>query len=451
MSAEIKIRATETSARVHTDLMNSHYCAWLEFLEETETWTAAQIAKYQLEQLKKVVLHAYENCPAYRSLFDREGITPADIKSLGEVDKLPFVTKENLRDKLEEFSCPWPDRKYVTTGGSTGIPFGFYRDDIAFGRELASKAHQYHRIGWKEGDRQLVLRGLPIQTPDQMTYVPEFGELRCSSYHLTPAHMETFYLRALEYRPKWLRCYPSSGHIFARFLNERGWKIPSIEGVLCASENLYEFQRALLQRVFGEKVFSHYGHYELAVLAGYCEHAPAYHVLPQYGYAELLDRHGKQVRTPGEIGEIVATSFLMYATPMIRYRTCDYAAFKSCACAECGRPYEVWDRIEGRLQEFVVTSTGRLISMTAINMHDSTFDGVRQFQFHQAERGRITMNYVPRPECTDSALAFLKSRVLEKLGSDVTLSLRPVEEIPLTARGKHRFLIQELPVEFHDE
>src|SRR6516225_11689602 len=103
MSAEIKIRATETSARVHTDLMNSHYCAWLEFLEETETWTAAQIAKYQLEQLKKVVLHAYENCPAYRSLFDREGITPADIKSLGEVDKLPFVTKENLRDKLEEF------------------------------------------------------------------------------------------------------------------------------------------------------------------------------------------------------------------------------------------------------------------------------------------------------------------------------------------------------------
>ena len=89
--------------------------------------------------------------------------------------------------------------------------------------------------------------------------------------------------------------------------------------------------------------------------------------------------------------------------------------------------------------------------MTAINMHDSTFDGVRQFQFHQTERGRITLNYVPRPGCNDSALEFLRSRVLEKLGSDITLSLRPVEEIPLTARGKHRFLIQELRVEFHDE
>ena len=453
MSNEINFRAkvSDGTGRVHADLINPHYCEWLQFLQESEFWTAAQIAEYQLEQLKKIVLHGYENCTAYRSIFDREGITPADIKSLDDTARVPFVTKEELRDSLEEFSCSWPDRTYVTTGGSTGIPFGFYRDDIAFGRELASKAHQYRRIGWKEGDRQLVLRGLPIQTSDHMMYAPEFEELRCSSYHLTPEDMERFYLRALEYHPKWLRCYPSSGYIFARFLDERGWKIPSIDGVLCASENLYEFQRGLLQKVFGEKVFSHYGHYELAVLAGYCEQVHAYHVLPQYGYAELLDRHGERVRTPGQIGEIVATSFLMYATPMIRYRTRDYAAFKSCSCPECGRPYEVWDRIEGRLQEFVVTGTGRLISMTAINMHDSTFDCVRQFQFHQSERGRVTLNYVRRPECDDSSLAFLRSQVAEKLGSDMSLSLQPVDHIPLTARGKHRFLVQELRVEFHDE
>jgi phenylacetate-CoA ligase len=452
MSKEIRVgpKISESNARVHADLTNPYYCDWLQFLEESDSWTAAQIADYQLEQLQKVVLHSYENCPAYRSIFDREGITPADIKSLDSIEKVPFVTKEDFRDGLEEFSCQWPDREYVTTGGSTGIPFGFYRDDIAFSRELASKAHQYHRIGWKEGNRQLVLRGLPIETPDHMTYVPEFEELRCSSYHLTSPVMETFYRRALEYGPKWLRCYPSSGYIFARFLDERGWKIPSIEGVLCASENLYEFQRKLLQKVFGEKVYSHYGHYELAVLAGYCELAPTYHVLPQYGYAELLDPRGKRVQAPGEIGEIVATSFLMYATPMIRYRTRDYAVFKSYGCAECGRPYEVWDRIEGRLQEFVITETGRLISMTAINMHDSTFSCVRQFQFHQTARGKVTLNYVPGPTCDESSLIFLRSRLMEKLGTDVTLDLTPVNEIPLTARGKHRFLIQGLQVEFHD-
>jgi len=439
------------SGRVHADLMNPHYRAWLEFLEDSESWTSNEISQYQIEQLKKVVSHAYENCPGYRNSFDRHGITPNDVYSLEDIEKLPFITKEELRDQLEVFSCPWPERKYVTTGGSTGIPFGFYRDDIAFGRELASKAHQYHRIGWKEGDRQLVFRGLPIQAADRMTYVPEFEELRCSSYHLTAEDMERFYRRALEYQPRWLRCYPSSGYIFARFLDEHGWTIPSIEGVLCASENLYEFQRALMQRVFGERVYSHYGHYELAVLAGYCQYAPTYHVLPQYGYAELLDSQGRRVQAPGQVGEIVATSFLMYATPMIRYRTRDYAVFKGDICTKCERPYDIWERIEGRLQEFIVTGTGRLISMTAINMHDSTFDGVRQFQFHQREQGALTLNYVPRPECNDAALTFLKSRVMEKLGSDVTLQLKAVKDIHLTGRGKHRFLIQELPVEFHDE
>ena len=158
MSNEIKVRAkaSDGNGRVRASLMNPQYRTWLESLEERESWTAAQIANYQLEQLKKVVRHSYENCPAYRSIFDREGIAPAGIQSLDDVEKVPFVTKENLRDRLEEFSCPWPGRKYVTTGGSTGIPFGFYWDDIAFSRELTSKAHQYHGIGWNEGDRPLV-------------------------------------------------------------------------------------------------------------------------------------------------------------------------------------------------------------------------------------------------------------------------------------------------------
>src|SRR5215831_7936117 len=107
MSNEIKVAATASygNKRVHADLINPHYCAWLQFLQESESWTAAQIAEYQLEQLKKVARHSYENCPAYRSIFHREGITPADIKSLDDVEKMPFVTKEDFRDRLEEFSC----------------------------------------------------------------------------------------------------------------------------------------------------------------------------------------------------------------------------------------------------------------------------------------------------------------------------------------------------------
>ena len=86
------------------------------------------------------------------------------------------------------------------------------------------------------------------------------------------------------------------------------------------------------ERRFSTRVFSHYGHYELAVLAGFCEKEDTYHVLPQYGYAELLDSNGKPVTQPGGMGEIVATSFIMHATPIIRYRTRDYAVLKGWQC-----------------------------------------------------------------------------------------------------------------------
>jgi phenylacetate-CoA ligase len=437
-------QGTETAkpARVHADLQNPEYVAWLRFLETSETWSREEIERYQLEQFRKIVAHAYSNTAAYRELWDRAGVSPESIRALGDVQRLPLVTRDDIRDRLVAFRAPWANDEYVTTGGSTGVPLGFYRNRDAFAKELASKAHQYHRIGWREGDRQLVLRGLTIDALDQIEYVENFEELRCSSYHLTDENMERYYRRALEYQPRWLRCYPSAGSLFARFLDERGWRIPSIVGVLCASENLYDGQRALLQKVFS-RVFSHYGHYELAALAGYCEHESTYHVLPQYGYAELVDAAGP-VTTPGSTGEIVATSFLMYATPFVRYRTGDVAVLKGFGCAKCGRPYQVWERIDGRLQEFVQTATGRLISMTAMNMHDGTFDQVQQFQFHQSHKGEVVLQYVPRPAFDSAALQLMRARLMAKLGNDMKLDFKPVESIALTKRGKHRFLIQEL-------
>jgi phenylacetate-CoA ligase len=419
----------------------------MRFLAGSENWSADQVSSYQLSELRRIVRYAYERTKAYRELYDRAGVTPDSIQKLDDIVNLPSVEKEMIRNRLEDFSVALRGRSYVTTGGSTGIPFGFYRDNISFSRELASKAHQYHRVGWKEGDRQLVLRGLPIKRRNRMQFYPRFNELRCSSYFLIPEWMEAYRLRAFKYRPDWLRVYPSSGFIFANFLKETGRPFPPLKGVLCASENLYDFQKEILQEVFHARVFSHYGHYEMAALAGFCEYEDTYHVLPQYGYAELIGPNGKLVSEPGLRGEIVATSFIMHATPFIRYRTKDLATLKSHGCPSCGRPYPVWERIDGRLQEFIATSTGRLISMTAINMHDDIFDHIRQFQFAQEEKGKITFKYVPKPTCRPDVVADMRNRLMVKLGEDVTLAMEEVPEIPLTSRGKHRFLIQKLDLD----
>src|SRR5690349_19701379 len=127
----------------HIDLRNRHYCDWREFLQKADRWSASQAEEYQLSQVKRIVRHAYENTLGYRKLYANAGVSPNSVKSLEDLRKFPTVTKEMIRDGLESFSAPTRNRVYVTTGGSTGIPFGFYRDSKSFAKELASKAHQY--------------------------------------------------------------------------------------------------------------------------------------------------------------------------------------------------------------------------------------------------------------------------------------------------------------------
>jgi phenylacetate-coenzyme A ligase PaaK-like adenylate-forming protein len=435
---------------VHKDLTNADYVAWTQFLREADDWSLEKIRDFELSEIRRITEFAYQNTKGYRKLFDEAGVNPSDIKTLEDFKKFPFLTKEMIRDNLEDFSADVPNRFYVTTGGSTGIPTGMYRDPISFAKELASKAHQYYRIGWREGDRQIVFRGLQIDTPEATEFLPEFNELRCSTYQFGTEKMELYRQKAFEYKPEWIRCYPSSGYVFARYLKDSQKPFPPIKGMLCSSEQFYDFQKQLFEEVFGAdaRIFVHYGHYEMAALAGFCEYTDDYHVLPQYGYVELLDKNNNQVTKAGEVGEIVATSFIMHATPFIRYRTADLAVLKSNGCDKCGRPYQIWEKTEGRMQELIATKTGRFISTAMLNMHDNTYDHLKQFQLHQHELGSVIFRFIPKPSCSEEILREVKRTLQGKLGDDIELILEPVEEIPLTKRGKHRLLIQELDLKF---
>lgn len=420
----------------HQDLTNTDYVSYRKFLKTADKWTLKEIHAYQLQKLKTLVAYAYKQTHGYRTLYDNHRFHPTQLKKLADIKLIPFLTKAMIRDHLEDFSIKLPGRSYVTTGGSTGIPLGFYRDKASFAKELASKAHQYSRLGWKEGDPQMVLRGLVINSTSHMQFFPEFNELRCSSYHLTPKWMELFRKKSFAFKPLWLKCYPSSGFILAKYLQNINKPFAPLKGVLCASENLYPYQKKVLEKVFNCRVFSHYGHYETAAIASFCEYSDYYHVLPQYGFVELLE------------GEIIATSFIMRATPFIRYRTMDVATLQGWSCPKCKRPYQIWKSIDGRTQDFILTKTGRLISSTAINMHDDIFDHLLQFQFYQDKKGEVTFNFIPKDTCIPQVIKDMQHRLLFKLGRDMILHMQAVKKIALTPRGKYRFLMQKLTLPY---
>jgi phenylacetate-CoA ligase len=431
---------------LHKDLSNEHYVQWLDFLAKSETWSRQQIEEYQFKHLQTAIHYAWENTVGYKKLWTRHGVSPASFNSLSDINRFPCVTKEDIRDNLSDFTVKTSYMEYVTTGGSTGIPLGLYRTPQAFGRELASKAHQYYRVGWREGDPQIVFRGLPISTQDKTEFFPEYNELRCSSYYMTPEWLDGFLRKACEYKPLWLRCYPSSGYALAKHIKQSNLRFPQLKGILCASENLYDFQKSYMNETFGCRVFSHYGHYECAVLAGYCEYNDKYHVLPQYGFAQLLDPNGYTITTSGQAGEIVASSFIMDSTLFIRYRTGDIALYASAECSECNRPYQLWNKIEGRTQDYIVTGSGRHISIAAINMHDNIFDELKYFQYYQDTPGTLVFRYISKDDAHPPDTKIIRDKLNAKLEGDIAILFKQVtlDEIKRTPRGKFLFLEQKL-------
>ncbi|MFA7072660.1 MAG: phenylacetate--CoA ligase family protein, partial [Methanoculleus sp.] len=401
--------------------------------------------------------HAYANVPYYRRVFDDRGLVPGDIQTPADLRLLPVLTREDLQTHLPDLKARnYPDAafEYVTTGGSTGIPVGFYYEKGASrAREWAFMKTQWDRVGYRFGDKCVVLRGYIVGSARDAVYWKKtlFGRwLLMSSHHMTEETLPAYISEIRRFKPRFIQSYPSTAALLARYMIEHGVdSFPTVRAVLCGSENLYPWQRSLLEEAFGCRVFSWYGNSEQTVLAGECEESTHYHIFPEYGIVELIGRDGRPVTNPGEMGEVVATNLTNYVCPLIRYRTMDLATAAQGPCT-CGRHYPLLEHVEGRLHEFIVTKDRRLISMTAVNMHSDVFDNVVQFQFYQEKVGEVLLRIVRKPGYTDRDTDYILSELEKKFEGDVDVTVHFVTKIPRTRRGKYRFLIQDLPLDGGD-
>ena len=423
------------------------YRQTLDFLLKSQYWTANQHEAYQLETFQKLLHHAVSHVPFYRRFY--AGVNPQDIKSLEDIRILPLINKDHLRQFREEMKAEnYPDSafQYHTTGGSTAKPVGLYwQADRTVPMEKAFMKRQFGWIGYTlEHDRIVNIRGIP-PSKGKLSEIVAGNQLRLSSYQMTPAVLDTYVELIQEFKPKVLQAYPSSALVLAKHLLEKRLRLPSIQIVLCGSEQFFPWHRKIIAEAFKCRIYSWYGQSEYVALAGECEHSTDYHFYSEYGVTEILKQNGEPV-APGETGEIVATGFLNFAFPLIRYRMEDLATLSRTPSCNCGRPYMRAERIDGRIQEMIVSKHENLISMTAINMHDEVFDSLHQFQFYQNRPGHLTLNIVPKLHHNENHEKKIIQALQSKLGGQFDITLNQVKHVQQTHRGKTRFLIQEIPL-----
>ena len=427
--------------------LGARYAEFDQLSRAVESWSVGQIQEYQLQQLRRTLVQAASYCPFYQERFARAGFRPESLRGLDDLRECPLLTKQDLlkhREEMVSGALPGKQRLYLTTGGSTGVPVGFYlQKGVSRPKEQAFLEAQWRRAGYFDGARLAVIRG--HVTSDKAggrisSYDATRDWLMLSSYHLTEARLPD-YLEALErFKPDLLHAYPSAALQLAEFLERAGqqWRLP-LRGLLCGSERLTLPQKRLLERVFKCRVFRWYGHSERVVLAAEGRRSELFYFWPTYGLVEFGPAN------EDGLCEVIGTSFHNLVMPLIRYGTGDFVRLADAQRdGELEFPWPAAAAIEGREQEFLVSKSGRRISLTAFNMHDTIFDGLYAVQFFQEAPGLAEFRYVAGSGFDSSRLANIEAGIRRKLGDDFRIELKAVAETEKTSRGKHRWLVSRL-------
>lgn len=419
-------------------------------LEESDPERVTRIAS---QRLAETLRWAANTVPACQGLM----VPGPDDDPLEVLAQWPVVDKAMVkRDLVSRLSgaLPASQRQRIFTGGSTAEPMMFYlQKGVTRSREYAFMDRFHSRVGYREGrDLALALRGRVVPTaqmPGGRLWMTEpiKRQLILSSDHLTTEFMPR-YVEAMRYwRPSFILAYPSALYPIARWLLDHPAQdvTEAVHGVMLYSENILEHQLALIRQVFGCPVLQHYGHSERVLMAATLPEDDRYHFWPQYGHMELLDARGRPVTQPGEIGEIVGTSFDNRVMPFVRYRTGDMAMLSDRPPHSSLPGYSVVQRIEGRLQEFIVCRDHRLISICAMGAaHFDELSAVECMQFEQFVPGELVLKIVTATPLSARARIAVSQAVTARTQQGCDVTVQEVGAIKRTRVGKHRMLVQHL-------
>ena len=329
------------------------------FQQEIECMPHEKIRELQNEKLLKQVRHVWDDVPYYRAKMQEKGLTPDDIKSLDDLHKLPFLTKDDLRKAYPYGLMGRPLKDCVriqSTSGTTGQRVvAFYTPhDIHIWEEMCARA-----IVAAGGSDESVVQvsygyGLFTGGPGLNGGSHLLGSLTIPT---SSGNTDRQIMFIKDLSATILCCTPSYAAFIGERMKEMGLgpnDIPLKAGIFGA-EAWSEEMRRDIEATMGIKAYDIYGLTELCGpgVSFECEDQHGMHINEDYFIAEIIDPKTGEVLPEGSLGELVFTTLDKEAFPLLRYRTRDITSLSHEKCP-CGRTHVRMSRLKGRTDDMLI-------------------------------------------------------------------------------------------------
>ena len=329
------------------------------FDEKMETMTRAQIEALQLERLQATVQHCM-NSPFYRKRFEEAGLKPEDIKTLDDIRRIPFTTKQDLRDTYPFGMASVPLRECTrlhSSSGTTGTPTVILHTQKDLEEWAAQVARNLWRVGLRPDDvfqnssgygmftgglgfqygaERLGMLTIPAAAGNsirQIKFITDFGT---TALHAVPSYVTRLYevMQSMGVDPR---------------------RDTKLKVLAIGAEPHSEEQRRRIEEMMGVKAYNSFGMSEMCGpgVGFECQEQNGLHFWEDYYIVEIVDPETLEPVPDGEVGELVLTSLCREAMPLLRYRTRDLTRVLGRTCP-CGRNHVRIDRMRGRSDDMMV-------------------------------------------------------------------------------------------------
>ena len=329
------------------------------FNRKYETMSHDDMRKHQGEELRKLVERVYTNVPFYKNKMDEAHVKPSDIKTIDDIEKLPFTTKDDMRD-VYPFGLLATDKENIveihTSSGTTGKPVvdAYTVNDVEIWSEVMARTLAMG--GATKNDIVQNAYGYGLFTGGLGAH---YGtkKLGAMVIPISGGNTKRQIQILMDFKPTVLTCTPSYSLYLAEAIKEEGLKPEdlSLKYGFFGAEPWSESMRCDIEAKLGLKAYDIYGLTEIIGpgVASECEFQDKMHVNEDHFFPEIINPETGKRLPEGEKGELVFTTLTKTGTPIIRYRTRDITYLDRTPC-KCGRTSIRMHRLLGRTDDMLI-------------------------------------------------------------------------------------------------
>ena len=417
-----------------------------------ETQSRQDWDQLKLSLLQRHLSHAYHGSPYYRASFDAAGVHPDQVKSLDDIRRFPFITKQTLRDRQIAVSpfgdlvaVPERDIVYISaSSGSTGIPTASPFTSADFDGWIDYEARQFWSSGMRPDDRYCHSLNMSLFIGGPCVLGAQ--KLVALSIHAGTVPSERLLSLIKQFQATVIWTTPS----YAWYLGETAVKEGidprrdlAVRKIFVAGEpgGSIPETRNRIEELWGADVYDYYGLSDIfGSCAGMCEEKNGLHWAEDHILVEVLDPDTQEPVPEGGRGEMVLTTLQKSARPMVRFRTGDIVSFTSEPCA-CGRTSIRLQGVHGRLDDMLIIKGVNIFpsDVESIARKDRDLTGEYRLiveRINHLDRLTVEIERIHGFNGTDDELAHRFARQLQSVtGVGAIITVLPPDSLP---RATHK-------------